>query len=245
MNKIFLGDARHMDEIPSNSIDLVITSPPYNVDIPYDNYNDNQPIHEFLNLLNDTWKECYRVLKTGGRICINVANTHRKPYFHLSGIIADQLVNLNYMLRGEIIWIKQIPANASSAWGSFNSPSNPALRDYHEYIIIAHKEEPKLIERGKSDLIGSKFVKYTLGEWYFKPVNTHHKNGHPVPFPEELPRRCIQLYSWIGATILDPFCGSGTTCFVAKQLHRKYIGYDLSPTYVKQARRRCSQTFLM
>lgn len=244
MNKIFCGDARNMDQIPDNSVNLIVTSPPYNVGIEYDNHNDNLENEEYLTFLNDTWKECYRVQTDDGRICINVANTHRKPYTHLSGIIAKQLTDIGYSLRGEIIWLKDIPPNASTAWGSFNSPSNPALRDFHEYIIIAHKNEPKLNRKGRSNMVGGNFIKYTLGEWHIRPINTKKKRGHPVPFPIELPRRCIELLSYIGDIVLDPFVGSGTTCLAAKQLKRKFIGYDNSEKYCKIARALCTQEFM-
>lgn len=230
-----------MDKIPNKSVNLIVTSPPYNVGIEYENHNDNLDYIDYLHFLNDTWKECHRVLADDGRICINVANTHRKPYMHMSGIIAQQLVKLGFQLRGEIIWLKDIPANANSAWGSFNSPSNPALRDYHEYIVVAHKQDAKLQRKGKSNMLSSDFVKYTLGEWHIKPVNSHKKDGHPVPFPIELPRRCIYLYSYINDIVLDPFTGSGTTCIAAKQLKRQYIGYDNSEKYCEIARKRCQQ----
>ena len=243
MNKIICGDARNMHQIEDNSVNLVVTSPPYNANITYDNSDDNLSREDYLNLLYNVWKECYRVLTDDGRICINICNIH-KPYQHNTGDIARQLEDLGFTLRGEIVWFKDLPVNSSSAWGSFNSPSNPALRDKHEYIIIAYKKHAKLQRKGKSDLIGKEFIRYTCGEWHIRPVNVHQKHGHPVPFPLELPRRCIKLYSYIGDVVLDPFVGSGTTCLAAKELRRQYIGIDISKKYCEIAHERCKQEFI-
>jgi len=245
-NKIFCGDSTNMKELPNESIDLIITSPPYNAGIDYDNYDDNQELETFLELLQNVWKECYRVLKVGGRLCINIANLFRKPYIPLTAYTALACNKIGFISRGEIIWIKSNMQNKTSTqWGSWKSPSNPCLYDAHEYIQVYSKQEPKIQHTGETDLKKSEFLKWTKGEWYFNTINPFQKNGHPVPFPEELPRRLIKLYSWIGDVVLDPFCGSGTTNYVAKMLKRKYVGYDLSPKYSIISKRRCSQTFLM
>jgi len=241
-NKIYCGSALNMKEIPNESVDLIVTSPPYNVGIEYDNYTDDLPFDDYLFFLMKTWKECWRVLKSGGRICINICNVHRQPYVHYSGLIAQQLVQIGYTLRGEVIWDKGGSARASTAWGSWQSPSNPTLRDGHEYIIIAHKLESKLQHNGKTDMSKRDFTTYTLGEWYFRPKSTNKK--HPVPFPLELPLRCIKLYSFIGDVVLDPFMGSGTTAFAAKMLKRNYIGYDISEKYCKLSREKVRAQFL-
>jgi len=246
LNKIFCGSSVNMTKLPNASIDLIITSPPYNAQIEYDNYNDNQPLETFLELLQSVWKECFRVLKIGGRLCINVGNILRKPYIPLTAYTARACNEIGFIMRGEIIWFKSNMKNKTSTqWGSWKSPSNPCLYDAHEYIQIYSKQDPKIQHKGETDLTKKEFMEWTKGEWYFNTINTHQKLGHPVPFPEELPRRLIKLYSWIDDVVLDPFCGSGTTPYVAKMLKRKYVGYDLSPKYCKISKTRCSQTFLM
>ncbi len=246
LNKIFCGDSTNMKKLPNESIDLIITSPPYNAGIEYDNYYDDQPLDTFLETLHNVWKECFRVLKVGGRLCINIANLFRKPYIPLSSYTAIDCIKIGFIMRGEIIWFKSNMQNKTSTqWGSWKSPSNPCLYDAHEYIQVFSKGELKIQHKGISDLKKREFMEWTKGEWFFNTVNSSNKNDHPVPFPEELPRRLIKLYSWIGDVVLDPFCGSGTTCFIAKMLKRKYIGYDLSEKYCEISRKRCSQTSLI
>jgi site-specific DNA-methyltransferase (adenine-specific) len=244
--KIYQQSSETMSQVPNRSIDLVITSPPYNAGKEYDSYNDDLPMPEYFAVLTNVFSECFRKLKKGGRIAVNVANLGRKPYIHLSGLIASLLKRIGFKLWGEIQWNKikipaQYPANGSTAWGSFQSPSCPVIRDSHEYIVLAVKESYKLQWRGETDLTKEEFKQYTLGEWFIPPAR--HPIHHCV-FPEEIPERLIKLYSWVDAIVLDPFCGTGTTCFVAKKLNRHAIGYDISPCYVRIARERCSQNFL-
>jgi modification methylase len=243
VNRIYCGDSSNMAQIEDDSVDLIITSPPYNAQINYDVYNDNLPLLEYLQQINQVWIECFRVLKLGGRLCINSAGLFRHPYIPLHHYLTSQCLNLGFLMRAEIIWMKKTGINSgSTAWGSWCSPSNPTPRDSHEYINIFSKGQYHLEKKGQTDLTPKEFQTWTRGEWHFRTESAQNK--HPAPFPEELPKRLIKLYSWIGGIVLDPFCGSGTTCYVAKMLKRKYIGYDLSPNYVMQARQRCSQTFL-
>lgn len=243
-NIIYNQSAEHLKE-PDNSVDLIITSPPYNAGIGYDAYDDNQPLVEYRMWLRTIFVECYRVLKVGGRICINVSNIMKKPFNALNSYVIQILEEIGFLLRGEIVWLKvKGNNNGTTAWGSWQSPSNPWLRDSHEFIIIASKMTYNLQSKGKTDLTAKEFSAWTRCEWSFSPVNTNNKLGHPAPFPEELPRRLIKLYSWLHAVVLDPFCGSGTTCYVAKMLDRQYIGYDISKNYCDTARSRISQTFL-
>jgi len=239
-NRIYCADSRHLDMIEDGVVDLVICSPPYNVGKNYKNHDDALPLDDYLALLRDVWKECRRVLRPGGRICVNVAGVDRQPYLPLQSYIAQQLIDLGFLMRGEVIWDKAASVGVSTAWGSWQSPSNPTLRDVHEFILVFCKEQFRLEQtKGRTDLTSEEFTALTRSIWTF-PTDSAAKIGHPAPFPVELPRRLIKLYSWKGALVLDPFCGSGSTCVAAAQLDRLWIGVDTDQTYVELARRRIS-----
>ncbi|UCC69366.1 MAG: site-specific DNA-methyltransferase [Armatimonadota bacterium] len=239
-NRIYCGDSRNLGMIEDGVVDLVICSPPYNVGKNYQNHDDALPLGEYLSLLCDVWKECSRVLRPGARICVNVAGVDRQPYLPLQSYITQQLIDLGFLMRGEIIWDKAASVGVSTAWGSWQSPSNPTLRDVHEFILVFCKEQFRLEEtKGETDLTSQEFTALTRSVWQFA-TESASKVGHPAPFPVELPRRLIKLYSWKGALVLDPFCGSGSTCVAAAQLGRLWIGVDTDPTYVALARRRIS-----
>lgn len=236
-----------MKEVASNSVNFIFTSPPYNVDKDYDFYQDKRPLEEYLSFLSLVWKECYRVLVDGGRIGINVANLGRKPYIPLSDFISRQLMDTNFLLMCEIIWNKKIgdsavAANGSIAWGSYKSPNAPVTRDSHEYILFACKKYYKLERDGKTDLTDQDFQKGTHGIWTISPeTNRKLLAVHPVPFPMKLARQAIKLHTYINDVVLDPFMGTGTTPYIANLLSRQAIGYDISPTYVEFAKKRCLQ----
>ena len=240
-NRIYCADSRQLDMIEDGVVDLVICSPPYNVGKNYQNHNDALPLEKYLGLLRDVWAECRRVMRPGGRICVNVAGVDRQPYLPLQAFITQQLIELGFLMRGEIIWDKAASVGVSTAWGSWRSPSNPTLRDVHEFILVFCKDQFRLEQtRGESDLTSEEFTALTRSIWSF-PTGSASKVGHPAPFPMELPRRLIKLYSWKGAVVLDPFCGSGSTCVAASQLGRLWIGVDIDPTYCELARRRVAQ----
>lgn len=237
LNKIFCKSSENMSEIPDNSVHLIITSPPYNVGKEYD---ENLSLEEYRYFLKRVFSECFRVLVDGGRICINIANIGRKPYIPLHAFIIQDMLDIGYLMRGEIIWDKG-NSGVSTAWGSWKSASNPVLRDVHEYILVFQKGSFKRERKNKEDTISKEeFLEFTKSIWSFKPESAK-KVGHPAPFPIELPKRCIQLYSFKEDVILDPFCGSGTTCLAAKQLGRYYIGYDIKEEYCKIAQKRLSE----
>lgn len=235
INKIILGTAENMMELPNNSIHLMITSPPYNVSKEYDN---DLSLKEYLQLLENSFKETYRVLVNGGRACINVANLGRKPYIPLSDYISKMMHKIGFNMRGEIIWNKAASASPSTAWGSWQSAANPILRDIHEYILVFSKGEYKR-EKGKKENTISKeqFMEWTKSIWTMN-AESARRIGHPAPFPEELPFRLIQLYSFKDDIILDPFIGSGTTAISALKSDRKYIGYEISEEYIELAEKR-------
>ena len=235
INRIFCKSSEKMDELPDNSVHLMVTSPPYNVSKEYD---DDLNLNEYLNLLNTVWEETYRVLVPGGRACINVANLGRKPYIPLHSYIIEGMQELGYLMRGEIIWNKASSASPSTAWGSWLSAANPVLRDIHEYILIFSKETFSRIKEDRENTITKgEFLEWTKSVWTFPAVSAKQV-GHPAPFPEELPYRLIQLYTFKGDVILDPFAGSGSTCLSAIKNERDYVGYDIDSDYVKLAEKR-------
>ena len=235
---IYCKDSRSMTEVDDGSVQLVVTSPPYNVGKEYENYHDKQDLKTYLHLLNEVWKECVRVLCKGGRIAINIANTNRTPYLPLNAYITTQMLDLGMLMRGEVIWDKGASVGTSTAWGSFARASNPVLRDLHEYIMIFSKESFALeSKRNHSGITNEDFVNWTRSIWEF-PTESAARVGHPSPFPEELPRRLILLYTNEGDLVLDPFMGSGTTAVATKKLGRHYTGYDISEEYCEIAKRR-------
>ncbi len=238
VNRLYCKSSEAMDEIPDNSIHLMITSPPYNVGKEYDN---DLTLEEYSTLLTNVLSQTYDKLVTGGRACINIANIGRKPYIPLHAMIIEIMIDLGYLMRGEIIWDKFASAGGSCAWGSWMSASNPVLRDFHEYILVFSKESySKNKKQEKRDTIErDEFIQWTKSIWTFPAVNAK-KIGHPAPFPVELPHRLIKLYSYEGDVVLDPFCGSGTTCISAIQNNRKYIGYDIKEEYIELAEKRIS-----
>ena len=236
LNRLYCKSSENMDEVPDNSIHLMITSPPYNVGKEYDN---DLTLDEYLELLTSVFGETYKKLVTGGRACINIANIGRKPYIPLHAMVIEIMLDLGFLMRGEIIWDKSASAGGSCAWGSWMSASNPVLRDYHEYILVFSKESySKSKAQEKKDTIQrDEFIQWTQSVWTFPAVNVK-KIGHPAPFPIELPHRLINLYSYEGDVVLDPFCGSGTTCIAAIKNNRNYIGYDNNEEYVNLSQKR-------
>jgi site-specific DNA-methyltransferase (adenine-specific) len=228
-----------MTELPDGSVHLVITSPPYNVSKEYD---DDLTLEEYLGMLRRVFGEVGRVLVPGGRLCVNLANVGRKPYIPLHAYLARDLISLGFGMRGEIIWNKSSSAGPSTAWGSWQSASNPTLRDVHEYILIFSKGDfTRKDPHGKSTITRDEFLEYTKSIWTF-PAESARRVGHPAPFPIELPRRLIQLYSFEGDVVLDPFAGSGTTCIAAIKAGRRFIGYEIHAPYAQLAERRLSES---
>ena len=236
LDEIFCKSSENMEELPENSIHLMVTSPPYNVGKEYD---EDFTLEEYLEFLKRIWKEVYRVLVPGGRACINIANLGRKPYIPLHTFIVKDMFKLGFLMRGEIIWNKASSSSPSTAWGSWLSPANPTLRDIHEYILVFSKGmfSRRNINKRKSTISKEEFLEFTKSVWTF-PAEPAHKVGHPAPFPVELPYRLIQLYTYEGEVVLDPFIGSGQTAIAAIKTRRHYIGYDIEKEYVKLARRR-------
>lgn len=238
LNKIFCKTSEKMDELPDNSIHLMVTSPPYNVGKEYD---ENLTLNEYRELLKRVWSEVKRVLVPGGRLCINIANLGRKPYIPLHTFIVEDMLDLGFLMRGEIIWNKASSGSPSTAWGSWLSAKNPTLRDIHEYILVFSKGMFARENIGrKSTIHKDEFLEFTKSVWTFS-AEPAKKVGHPAPFPVELPYRLIQLYTFEDEVILDPFIGSGQTAIAAVKTKRHYVGYDIQEEYVKLTQRRIKE----
>lgn len=242
-NKIILGDVLDsLKNIPENSIHLIITSPPYNLGIEYTNNSDKLPYIDYLEWLNTVWSQCKRVLVDGGRLCINMGENKRQniTYPTFSAFI-NQNINLGMLYRGTIIWNKNSCANYT-AWGSWKSSSNPHIIPRVEYILVFSKNSFKLEgNKEDTDMTKEEFIKYTNGLWSITP-ESRKKIGHPAPFPVELPRRLIKLYSYKNNIVLDPFAGSGTVGVACIELGRSFILIDNSEEYCQLMKKRLDET---
>ncbi len=244
LDVIYHADARDMRDVPTASVQLVLTSPPYNVGKHYDAHNDAMEWREYLKLLRDVWRECQRVLVSGGRVVIVVANTGRSPYRDLRGAITRQLERMGLLHRGEVIWHKGASANLGIKVGTWQSAHNPILRDVHEYILFFSKERYDLPTARGETIERDEFLKATQSVWEIptergtRIIIGGRMVKHPCPFPRVLAKRVIKFLTQEADTVLDPFCGSGTTALAAMETRRRFIGYDISADYVALARRR-------
>lgn len=239
VNKVILGSSESMAGLPDCCIHLMVTSPPYNVGKDYD---EDLDLEEYRTFLRRVMAEVYRVLVPGGRACINVANLGRRPYLPLHAFITQDMLSLNFLMRGEIIWEKGSSSSPSTAWGSWKSPANPTLRDTHEYVLIFCKQTFTRANPNKreSTIDRDAFLQTTKSVWQF-PAEPARKIGHPAPFPVELPARLIQLYTFAGEIVLDPFMGSGSTAIAALKSGRQFVGYEADADYVALAEKRIAQ----
>jgi site-specific DNA-methyltransferase (adenine-specific) len=252
IDDVFVGNSASMTQVADNSAALVVTSPPYFAGKAYEEALGSGDIPatylEYLSMLRDVFAECHRTLEPGGRMAINVANLGRKPYRSLAadviGILQD---DLGMLLRGEVIWLKARGSAGSCAWGSFQRPANPVLRDLTERVIIASKGRfdralnPKQRERRRlpcdASMYRDEFMEATTDVWEI-PTESATRVGHPAPFPVDLPKRLIHLYTYYDDLVLDPFMGSGTTAIAALRTGRHFVGYDTDEAYVDNARAR-------
>jgi site-specific DNA-methyltransferase (adenine-specific) len=227
-----------MHQLPDSCVHLMVTSPPYNVRKDYD---EDLTLTEYLTILRSVFQETYRVLVPGGRACINIANLGRKPYIPLNGYVSQIMTETGFLMRGEIIWDKAASSGSSTAWGSWKSASNPTLRDVHEYILVFSKMRfnRDKVERD-STINRDEFLEYSKSIWSFQTESAKNV-GHPAPFPEELPYRLIQLYTFEDEVVLDPFIGSGTTAVACIKTNRHFVGYDIDEGYLKIAKKRVKE----
>jgi len=256
-DQIWVGDATAMDEfgqVADSSVALVVTSPPYFAGKEYETAIGEGHVPEsykaYLQMLGEVFEQCWNKLEPGGRMAINVANLGRKPYRSLSADVIDLMQDLGFLLRGEVIWRKALGAAGNCAWGSFQRPANPVLRDLTERIIVASKGrfDRALSARKRSDqglpsvatITADEFMDLTTDVWEFPPESAT-RVGHPAPFPVELPRKLIELYTYERDLVLDPFMGSGTTAVAAMRTNRHFVGFDTDADYVDRARIRVEE----
>ena len=252
IDEVFCHDARSMPELDDSSVALVVTSPPYFAGKEYEAALGRGGVPttyaEYLGMLEEVFAECVRTLEPGGRMAVNVANLGRRPYRSLAGDVTWILQDrLRLLLRGEIIWAKARGSTGSCAWGSFQRPGNPVLRDLTERVIVASKGrfDRALPARDRSanrlpsegSISRDEFMEATTDLWEI-PAESATRVGHPAPFPVELPERLIQLFTYRDDLVLDPFIGSGTTAVAAIRTERHYAGYDTDEDYVLQSKRR-------
>ena len=242
MNTIICDDALSaLKTIEDNSVDIVLTSPPYNFDIEYDTHNDNDDAHNYIDTLVSIFDECSRTLKDGGRLIVNIQPNY-KDYFPTHHYLTTAMVDSGLIWRGEIIWLKN-NIKKLTAWGSYKSPSSPYLSYPFEFIEVFSKGTIKHFgNKDDIDITKDEFIKYVNGHWSIAPERRMKEFNHPAMFPEELVMRCLKLFSYKNDVILDPFNGVGTTTFVAHQMNRKYIGIDISESYCEVARNRINNT---
>ena len=258
VDQIFIGHAREMNEVANNSVALVVTSPPYFAGKEYEERLGEGHVPatyiEYLKMLEEVFAECVTKMEPGGRIAVNVANLGRKPYRSLSSdVIAILQDRLRLLLRGEVIWLKSRGSSGNCAWGSFQRPANPVLRDLTERVIIASKgrfdraltARERLSKNYPSahSLSSDEYMEATMDVWEIPPEFAK-RVGHPAPFPVGLPKKLIGLYTYEGDLVLDPFMGSGTTAVAAIQTDRHYVGYDTEAAYVLEARKRTTEAKL-
>jgi len=227
-------------KIKNDSINLIITSPPYNVDIFYDSYKDNITHQEWLDFMKNVWITAYDKLKNDGRIIINIGDKNNGKTSVHSDLI-QILKEIGYTQMTTIIWNKN-HVNCRTAWGSFMSPSSPSFPSTFEYILVFCKNKScKLEHKGEIDLTKEEFVNFAIGMWNFAPEKKLKVFNHPAMFPEELPYRCIKMFTYVNDLVCDPFNGSGTTTLVSHKLNRKYIGFDISEKYCQIALQRINE----
>ena len=262
--KIYCKDARFMDEVADNSVHLIVTSPPY-FDLKKYNSSENHTnqagditdYHEYISFLNQVWTECIRVLRPDGKLCINImplflsGNESRFKRRETKLVITDLekfMFETSCMYSHSMyIWDKRKIVRFSS-FGSYPYPGNIFSTFPYEWIIVFSKKgkrekvAPEIKERSK--LTRKEWLEWAVNSvWEMQPAKAQLV-GHPAPFPDELPRRLIKLYTFVGDTVLDPFLGSGTTARVAYFLDRHAIGYEINPTYVELAKRSLAQLSL-
>lgn len=252
LDQIYCADARDMHQVLDSSVGLVVTSPPYFAGKDYETALGEGHIPasyaEYLIMLTEVFAECVRKLEPGGRIAVNVANLGRRPYRSLAADVISILQDeLKLLLRGEIVWVKGQAASGSTAWGSFQSAANPVLRDLTERVVVASKGRfDRALSRRQREKQGlpsevsifkDDFMEATTDVWELLPESATRVN-HPAPFPVELPQRLMELYTYRGDLVLDPFMGSGSTAVAAVRSERRFVGFDTDESYVAAARTR-------
>jgi len=239
--KIINDDFLTTDLIEKESIDLIVTSPPYNVDIHYNSFRDDIPYEKYLEFTEKWLRKAYSLMKPDGRMCLNIPldKSKGRKEAGFQSVYVDIVTiakRIGWKYFSTIIW-NEGNISRRTAWGSWMSARAPYVIAPVEVIVIFYKERWQKIKKGESDINRDEFMEWTNGLWTF-PGESKKKVGHPAPFPIELPKRCIKLFSFVGDTVLDPFLGSGTTLIACAQLNRRGIGVDIDRNYCKLAKER-------
>ncbi len=224
-------------DLEKSSVDLIVTSPPYNVGIEYKTHNDKISYKRYLEWTGEWLSKALSILKTDGRMCLNIPLDKNKG--GMESVYADITVlakKVGFKYQSTVVWNEQ-NISRRTAWGSWLSASAPYVIAPVEMIVILYKDRWKKEKKGISDITKEEFIQWTNGMWTFSG-ESKKRIGHPAPFPLELPKRCIKLFSYIGDTVLDPFAGSGTTLIEAQRLNRKGIGVEISREYFELAKKR-------
>jgi site-specific DNA-methyltransferase (adenine-specific) len=241
VNRIVCADAHQaLARIPDRSVDLIITSPPYNFGHAYaqDPHDDTHEWNIYFEQLLNVWRECERVLKTGGRMAVNIQPLF-SDYVPTHHVISHQLASLGLLWKAEFLWEKNNYNAKYTSWGSWKSPSMPYIKYTWEFIEVFDKVTHKKGGRREDiDITADEFKEWVLGKWSFPPEIRMKDYSHPAMFPEELPRRLMKLFSYKNDIVLDPFNGAGTTTLVAWKLNRRFIGIDVSQQYCDMALQR-------
>ncbi|WP_022671169.1 DNA-methyltransferase [Hippea alviniae] len=237
--KIINADFLNVDIEPA-TVDLIITSPPYNVGIEYNTHDDETSYDEYLRWTEKWLSKAFDVLKEDGRLCLNIPldknkNGQQSVYADITTIAKS----VGFKYHSTIIW-NEGNISRRTAWGSWLSASAPYVIAPVEVILIMYKRFWKKLNKGDSDITKDEFLEWTNGLWTFSG-ESKKRVGHPAPFPVELPKRCIKLFSYVGDLVLDPFLGSGSTLIAAYKLNRKAIGVEIDEGYFKLAIDRVSK----
>lgn len=237
---IYHDDFLTTECIPKGAVDLAITSPPYNVDIHYGAYDDKIPYAAYLEFTGKWLAKCYELMKEDGRLCLNIPlDKNKGGQQSVYADIATIAKEIGWKYHSTIVWNEQ-NISRRTAWGSWLSASAPYVIAPVEMVLVLYKKRWRKIHKGQSDITRDEFIEWTNGVWNFMG-ESKKRVKHPSPFPIQLPRRCIKLFSYIGELVLDPFLGSGTTLIACLETDRKGIGIEIDPKYCEVAKQRITK----
>lgn len=236
--KIYHDDFLTTQSIEPDSVDLIVTSPPYNVDIQYGNHDDQMAYQDYLLFSREWLRQAYRLSKVSGRLCLNIPLDKNKGGQQSVGADLTTLAKqAGWQYQSTIVW-NEGNISRRTAWGSFKSATAPYVIAPVELVVVLYKEKWKKVKVDRNtDITKEEFIAWTNGLWTFNG-ESKKRIGHPAPFPVELPKRCIKLFSFVGDTVLDPFLGSGSTLIACAESDRKGIGFDIDKGYCELAKTR-------
>jgi len=238
--RIYKADILQTNAIREESIDLIVTSPPYDIDVKYRNYDDNLPYGQYLDFTRRWLFKVRNLTRPDGRLCLNIPlDKNKGGQQSVCADITTIAKEVGWKYHSTVIWNEQ-NISRRTAWGSWMSASAPYVITPVETILVMYKTRWEKIQKGKSDITRDEFIQWTNGVWNFSG-ESKTKIGHPAPFPIELPKRCIKLFSFQGETVLDPFLGSGTTLIACLQTNRIGIGVEMNKEYCQLAAERLSR----